>query len=108
MSDWYDDSLNYPDDSTADEDDLFDWDDGNLDHITRHGVSAEEAEEALLDPRRRGMTVYSAPDEQRQGAIGATEDRRILAIVFTIRSGKARVITARDATPTERRRYGRR
>jgi len=37
---------------------VFDWDDGNVDHIAEHGVSPEEAEEAALDRRGVGMAVY--------------------------------------------------
>jgi uncharacterized DUF497 family protein len=86
---------------------VFEWDDGNLDHIDIHGVTAEEAEEALLDPRKLGMTVYQSPDEPRWGALGSTEDGRILAVVFTRRADRIRVVTVRDATSTERRRYRR-
>ena len=32
--------------------DGFDWDDGNIDHIAEHGVTPEEAEQALVDRRR--------------------------------------------------------
>jgi uncharacterized DUF497 family protein len=39
--------------------------------------------------------------------IGATETRRILFMVFTRRGGKIRLKTARDAEPSERRRYRR-
>lgn len=31
---------------------MFDWDEGNIEHIARHGVEAREAEEAVLDPGR--------------------------------------------------------
>lgn len=108
MSDWYEGDLDRDDDDAeADEDEQFDWDDGNSFKIARHGVTMEEAEEALLDRRAIGMTVYSPPDEPRSGAIGATDDGRVLAVVFTMRGRKMRVITVRDANFGERRRYRR-
>jgi uncharacterized DUF497 family protein len=88
--------------------DVFDWDDGNIDHIANHGISPEEAEEAALDRRRVGMTVYRSRDELRWGLIGATEEGRILAVILTNRFGLQRVVPARDANPAERRRYRRR
>lgn len=84
---------------------MFDWDDGNTDHIVNHDVTPEEAEEALTDRHRVGMSVYNAGNERRWGVIGATEDGRILAIVYTKRSGLTRVIMARNANQAERRRY---
>lgn len=46
------------DDRLAD-DATFEWDDANLDHIREAGVEREEAEEALLDPRRIRRDVYN-------------------------------------------------
>jgi len=33
---------------------MCDWDDANVEHIARHGITPEEAEEVLLDRRRIG------------------------------------------------------
>ena len=88
--------------------DGFDWDEGNVDHIRAHGIEPAEAEEVLLDPDALGVGAYNARGERRQGALGSTEGGRILVVVFTARSGHPRVITAREATPTEKRRYRRR
>jgi uncharacterized protein len=107
VSDWYEDNPDQVEDSSAaDEGDDFDWDDGNLDHIG-HGVTPEEAEEAVLDPRRIGTGAYNAENEQRWAVIGATEDGRVLYVVFTRRAGRIRIITAWDASASERRRYRR-
>jgi uncharacterized DUF497 family protein len=85
----------------------FEWDEGNVDHIDRHGVTPEEAEEALLDPRRVGAAAYSAAREPRSAVIGATQDGRVLFVVYTWRGGKVRIVTARDADRAQRRRYRR-
>ena len=79
----------------------FDWDDANIDHIARHHVTPEEA---LTDPRRIGLNTYSPTDEIRYGVLGRTTEGRILMVIFTPRNGMVRVITARDANTTEKRR----
>jgi uncharacterized DUF497 family protein len=83
----------------------FDWDEANTAHIARHGVRPEEA---LTDPRRLVLRIRSQRGEERWAALGATEAGRILFAVFTRRRGRVRAITARDATPEEKRRYRKR
>lgn len=86
----------------------FEWDEHNEEHALDHGVEPDEASEALLDPLRIGAPAYSAGDEQRWAALGATEDGRVLFVVFTRRKDRVRVVTARDATSREKRRYRKR
>jgi len=76
--------------------------------IARHGVRPEEAEEALTDPRRLVLKTRFQRGEERWAALGATEGGRVLFAVFTRRRGRVWVITARDATPEEKRRYRKR
>jgi uncharacterized DUF497 family protein len=83
----------------------FDWDEANTAHIARHGVRPEEA---LTDPRRLVLRIRSQRGEERWAALGATEAGRILFVVFTRRRGRVRAITARDATPEEKRQYRKR
>lgn len=71
-------------------------------------MEPEEAEEALLDPQRISRDVYNLAGEHRRGAVGTSEGGRILFVVFTMRRGRVRIITARDATLAEKRRYRRR
>ena len=85
----------------------FDWDEANERHLARHGVTPEEAEEALTDPRRLGAPAYDIEGELRRAFLGATTDGRVLFVVTTLRRGSVRVITARDATLAQRRRYRR-
>ena len=84
---------------------MFDRDDANVDHLARHNVTPEEAEEALQDPRRIGTPAYEVESERRWALIGATEDGRVLFVVFTRRGRQGRVVTGQDATPREKRRY---
>jgi len=85
----------------------FEWDEDNERHVRDHQVEPEEAEEALLDPSRLGANAYNVEGEQRWAAIGATEEGRILFVVFTHRGSRVRVITAREAGGREKRRYRR-
>ena len=71
-------------------------------------MEPEEAEEALLDPQRISRDVYNIAGEHRRGAVRRSEAGRILFVVFTIRRARVRIITARDATLVEKRRYRRR
>jgi uncharacterized protein len=62
----------------------FDWDDNNLDHIARHGVEPEEAEEAVLDEEAKSVSIYNRSSEWRQGIIGKV-GTRILFVILTTR-----------------------
>lgn len=86
----------------------FDWDEHNERHVREHGIDPAEAEEALLDPRRIGAHAVGARAERRWGALGATEEGRVLFVVFTYRRRDVRVVTARDTDSAEKRRYRRR
>jgi uncharacterized DUF497 family protein len=82
---------------------MFEWDDGNLDHIAGHGVADWEAEEACEDRRRIKISAHSG----RRGVVGRTSDGRLLAVFFEQRGYHLRVVTARDANATELRSYRR-
>lgn len=86
---------------------MFDWDDQNIGHIARHGVSPDEAEQAVMDSRRISRQAYSTGEERRSAVVGATLDGRLLFVVYTRRRGLIRVVTARDAHPDDRRWYRR-
>ena len=72
-----------------------DWDETNIEHIAQHQIEPWEVEEALVDPKRIKLKSYNVMNEKRQGFIGKTEDRRILAIILTQRNNKIRIVTAR-------------
>lgn len=63
----------------------FDWDDGNLEHCRKHGVSRPEIEELFTRP------VIVLPDhghsqtERRFRAIGRTSKGQAVFVVFTVR-----------------------
>jgi uncharacterized DUF497 family protein len=70
-----------------------------------HGIRFEQARESFLDP----LACYedaSPEQEVRQACIGLATDFRLLYVVHVIREGDVlRLISARLAEPTERRRY---
>jgi uncharacterized DUF497 family protein len=81
---------------------LFDWDDGNLDHIAEHGVESGEAEEIF-----RGR-LYVRRKGERYIVLGQTATgRRLFTVVIRLPGPVLRVITARDMNGTERRLFER-
>lgn len=83
----------------------FDWDTGNADkNLKKHGVGFKECEEAFFDPSVRILRDKEhSQKENRFVAFGRAEGGRKLFIVFTLRSRKIRVISARDQSRKERR-----
>jgi len=74
----------------------FDWDEANIDHIARHGVTIEEAEEAVLGfTVDLGMEIVNS--EERSKQVGSTRSGRLLLLVTTWRESRIRVVTAFDA-----------
>lgn len=83
----------------------FEWDDGNrTKSTTKHSVSIEETEQVFLLRQAIPLGVQISPHvpEERLGIVGPTFEGRLLHVVFTIREGKVRPISARTAKKTER------
>lgn len=85
----------------------FEWDKNNAEKIeNKHEINPAECEEVFFN-----MLLMLKPDikhsraEVRYQTLGKTNAKRLLFIVFTIRSRKIRVITARYASRKERRIY---
>lgn len=73
----------------------FDWDRGNIEHVARHGVNPSEAEEAISNHPVVLATVLSS-GEVRTVCAGRTASGRVLKVVFTLREGRIRVVTAHE------------
>ena len=60
----------------------FDWDDANYAHVSRHGVTAAEAEQVVL-----GASLPLKTDERsgedRHTELGETTEGRLLLVVWT-------------------------
>jgi hypothetical protein len=84
----------------------FRWDtDKAQANFKKHGVRFEKACEVFFDPFVR-LADATAEDEAREAVIGLTEDWTLLFVVHVVRErGAIRVISARQATRVERRRY---
>jgi uncharacterized DUF497 family protein len=85
----------------------FDWDRGNLDKNRRlHGVPFWECEQVFFNERLLVVEdVRHSGAERRHYALGCTDAGRRLFVVFTIRRNLVRVISARDMSRGERKRY---
>jgi hypothetical protein len=72
---------------------LFEWNDANTDHVARHGVTPVEAEEVVAgDPII--LQVQFRNGERRVLCAGRAAEGRAIAVVYTVRSGRVRVVTA--------------
>ena len=85
----------------------FDWDDGNQGkNWEKHDVTDGECEEVFFnDPLVVGADSKHSKRERRYHALGRTDSDRTLFVSFTIRRKVIRVISARDMTKAERRKY---
>ena len=86
----------------------FEWDDGNSDkNWHRHAVRQVEAEQTLLNrPLLLALDDKHSHQEPRFIVLGQTDTQRQLAVVFTVRGTRIRVISARPMSQPERRIYG--
>lgn len=85
----------------------FEWDAGNREkNLFKHRVTNTECEETFFDPHKRVLKGVLRGDvsgaEKCYILIGQTKEKRALYIVFTIRGGKVRAISARDLNRRER------
>ncbi len=83
----------------------FDWDEANVTHIARHGVSRVETEEALIDPLAEMIDSEIVGEEVRYRQVGSTSGGRILIVIFALRGDTVRPVTAFEATRFMARRY---
>jgi len=85
----------------------FEWDPQKAaKNIAKHGVSFQEAESVFGDALGRIATdPRHSIDEERYVLLGVSRRRRLLAVMFTDRGEAIRLISARRATPRERRDY---
>ena len=77
----------------------FNWDVANRYQLGRHHVIPEEAQQAIRDPHAIVLVIESESGEDRAKALGRTASGRVLAVVFAVRGGAIRPITAYVAPP---------
>ncbi len=85
----------------------FEWDAKKAkQNLKKHGVSFEEASTVFGDPLAR--TIHDplhSGEEDRFVSLGESRRGRLLAVAFTERGEKIRIISARLATRRERKDY---
>ena len=86
---------------------LFEWDAGNSDKsLKKHKTTNIEAEEVFKNkPKFIFLDDKHSSIEKRYLIWGITNKIRKLAVIFTIRSSKIRIISARDMNKKERSTY---
>ena len=85
----------------------FEWDDAKAaTNLRKHGVSFPEAATAFADPL---AAIFPDPDhsddEIREIFVGHSEKGCLLIVSFTERPPNVRIISARVASPAERRNH---
>jgi uncharacterized protein len=85
----------------------FEWDAAKATaNLEKHGVSFREAREIFDDEFMQLMYDDDHSDaEDRFVAIGMSKTWKLLIVVHTIRNDRFRLISARNATNSERRTY---
>jgi uncharacterized DUF497 family protein len=90
----------------------FEWDDAKADsNLHKHGVAFSEAMSVLADPlARTRFDEEHSEQEERWVSLGSSAQHRLLVVVHTFTSTGAntalvRLISARLATPGERKQY---
>jgi uncharacterized DUF497 family protein len=83
----------------------FEWDEGkNRRNLAKHGISFEEAARIFAGPVFREVDDRRTYGEVRLRAYGMVAGR-LLCVVYTVRGGCVRIISARRASRVERRTY---
>jgi len=74
-------------------------------NLGKHGIDFADAISALED--ENSLTIEDPPceSERRWVTLGVDSLGRMLVVVFTWRGDRIRLISARPATPSERRQY---
>jgi uncharacterized protein len=81
----------------------FEWDDAKLTrNIEIHGIDFRDVQQIFEGPHLVQSSTYAI--EERFLAIGLLEGREV-TVVFTIRNGKRRIISARPASRYERKTF---
>lgn len=83
----------------------FEWDEGNIHkNYKKHNVTNQEAEQAFSNtPQILLEDTGHSQTETRYTLLGRTDEKRYLAVTFTIRRHKIRIISARDQKKTHER-----
>jgi uncharacterized protein len=85
----------------------FEWDENKrLLNIQNHGIDFVDAKDVFSDPIAYTYSSKRPASEPRYVTVGLANEV-LVAVVFTRRHGRVRIISARVARHSERRLYGR-
>jgi uncharacterized DUF497 family protein len=89
----------------------FEWDEGkNRRNLTKHKISFENAKLVFDDPQALADRDREVDEEERWQAVGLMGGSITVVVAFTYREEDGeeviRIISARKASPSERRAYG--
>ncbi|MFZ5769824.1 MAG: BrnT family toxin [Thermodesulfobacteriota bacterium] len=74
-------------------------------NLRKHKIRFSDAEPVFFDPMALTREDDDTEDEQRFVSVGLDALHRILVVVYTYRGEEIRLISARRATPKERKYY---
>ena len=82
----------------------FQWDEGNIfKNLRKHGLTKEEIEKSFFDKNRIIFKdEQHSLKEDRAILVGKNDGNKILYVVFTMRSNKIRVVSAREINRKEK------
>lgn len=83
---------------------MFDWDEGNLEHVAEHGITPAETEQVILN-NPVDLEFQIRNGEERIAQLGETDAGRILVVITTMRGELIRVVTAFPAKERLRNLY---
>jgi len=82
------------------------WDPNKAEiNFKKHKIRFSDAEMVLYDPFAMTLKEHLVATEQRFVTIGSDAIGRLIAVVYSYRDDAIRLISARKATPTERKQY---
>ncbi len=85
---------------------LITWDPNKAEiNFKKHRIRFSDAEAVLFDPLALTIEEHIVATEQRYVTVGSDTVGRLIAIVYSYRADTIRLISARKATPTERKQY---
>jgi uncharacterized DUF497 family protein len=85
---------------------VFEWDEAKREaNLVKHGIDFVDAVEIFADPLRiERVDRQREHGEERHQVVGAVGEQ-VLFVVYTLRGGAQRMISARRASRNERRTY---
>src|SRR5258708_3090856 len=81
---------------------VFEWDQGNLEHIKKHNVTFNECEDIFYNDPVFFKDQKHSEAEERFLAYGMTNEQRLLTVVFTVRNERLRIVSTRNQNKKEK------